>query len=151
MLQSFIECSNNKGQEENTPMGHAHGPEQVCWTPLPERLRTGNYWGLCSVRWQSEPRVRQFKPLHSRRGSHTNITGRMVVTVDAESPGGPKRPQTRPETLRTGVAWCLRDPVTHNYRGVLARPVRPISGACMCRYALRIPFSNALKRVLVPT
>ena len=93
-------------------MGHALGPEQVCWTPLPERLRTGNYWGLCGVRWQSEPRVRQFKPLHSRRGSHRNITGRMEVKVDAESPGGPKRPQTRPETLGTGVAWCLRDPVT---------------------------------------
>ena len=51
----------------------------------------------------------------------------MVVKEDAEPPGGPKRPQTRPVTFGGGGRTVtVQSP--HNYKGVHAGPVWPLAG-----------------------
>ena len=92
MPQTSTESAHNEGQVENAPVDPSRGSGKVCRTPFPERLRTGNYWGLSGARqWQGEPGARQFEPPHSRRSNHRTVTGRMAVKVGAEPPRGPKQ------------------------------------------------------------
>ena len=106
--------------------------------------------GLSGVRWQGEPGACQFDPLHSHRSSRRTVTGRMVVKVDTGPPGGTKPPQTRPDTLGTGVERCPRRP-SHSTITKVCLLVRYGRYPVHVSRTVGTPFSNAFKRVLVTT